>query len=282
MLTAGAVARRLGIPTSTLRSWNRRYGIGPSDHVPGRYRRYTQADITVLATMQRLIAAGMLPSSAAEVARGQAGRTTNARGGRPDAALVGALVQAAHALDTQTAVEVVTRVVERYGPRTAWEHLCRPALGRVEAEVVGTGRCIDVEHVLSWSIQAGLRRVRPAPARAPGAASVVLACAAGELHSLPLEALHAVLAAETGRAVRMLGQDVPVEALRDALDKTGAAAAVLWSQVPATAQAAALRVACDRAATVIAAGPGWAGRRLPRPAVTAASLAEATALLQGS
>ncbi|MFC7644672.1 MerR family transcriptional regulator [Streptosporangium lutulentum] len=31
----GAVARRLGVPAPTLRTWNLRYGIGPSRRSPG-------------------------------------------------------------------------------------------------------------------------------------------------------------------------------------------------------------------------------------------------------
>ena len=35
-LTVAAVARRLGVAPATLRTWARRYGLGPSDHPPGR------------------------------------------------------------------------------------------------------------------------------------------------------------------------------------------------------------------------------------------------------
>ncbi|GAA3414757.1 hypothetical protein GCM10018952_36550 [Streptosporangium vulgare] len=31
----GAVARRLGVPAPTLRTWNLRYGVGPSRRSPG-------------------------------------------------------------------------------------------------------------------------------------------------------------------------------------------------------------------------------------------------------
>lgn len=55
--TAGAVARLLGIPASTLRSWHRRYGIGPTGHHAGRHRRYTDTDIAALARMRYLITA---------------------------------------------------------------------------------------------------------------------------------------------------------------------------------------------------------------------------------
>ena len=37
--SVGAVARRLGVAPSTLRTWNRRYGIGAHEFSPGRHRR---------------------------------------------------------------------------------------------------------------------------------------------------------------------------------------------------------------------------------------------------
>ena len=66
--SVGAVARRLGVAPSTLRTWNRRYGIGAQELSPGRHRRYTAEDITRLEHMQRLILRGASPADAAQVA----------------------------------------------------------------------------------------------------------------------------------------------------------------------------------------------------------------------
>ncbi|WP_147123970.1 MerR family transcriptional regulator, partial [Nocardia neocaledoniensis] len=63
--TVRSVAERLGIPTATLRSWNRRYGIGPAQDRPGRHRLYSDADIAVLEHMLELIGGGASPASAA-------------------------------------------------------------------------------------------------------------------------------------------------------------------------------------------------------------------------
>ena len=51
-LTAGAVARRLGVAVTTLRTWHQRYGLGPSEHVPGHHRRYTAEDLDRLQVMR--------------------------------------------------------------------------------------------------------------------------------------------------------------------------------------------------------------------------------------
>lgn len=66
--SVGAVARRLGVAPSTLRTWNRRYGIGAQEFSPGRHRRYTAQDITRLEHMQRLILRGAAPADAAQAA----------------------------------------------------------------------------------------------------------------------------------------------------------------------------------------------------------------------
>jgi hypothetical protein len=78
-------------------------------------------------------------------------------------------------------------------------------------ELQGAGQgCIDVEHMLSWTVSRASQLVPLPPQQRP--ASVLLACAEREAHSLPLEALRAALC-ERGVAVVMLGSAVPVSAL---------------------------------------------------------------------
>jgi MerR family transcriptional regulator, light-induced transcriptional regulator len=68
-LTVAAVARRLGVAPATLRTWDRRYGLGPSDHAAGAHRRYTGADLARLMAMRALTLDGVAPSEAARIAR---------------------------------------------------------------------------------------------------------------------------------------------------------------------------------------------------------------------
>jgi DNA-binding transcriptional MerR regulator len=67
-LPVAAVARRLGIAPATLRTWDRRYGIGPVGRINGRHRRYGPADIARLELMQRALLRGASPAEAAEYA----------------------------------------------------------------------------------------------------------------------------------------------------------------------------------------------------------------------
>lgn len=65
-LSVSALAKRLGVAPSTLRTWDRRYGMGPSVHSRGSHRRYTPRDVLRLECMQRALAAGANPAEAAK------------------------------------------------------------------------------------------------------------------------------------------------------------------------------------------------------------------------
>lgn len=67
-LAVAAVARRLGVAPATLRTWDRRYGLGPSAHAAGAHRRYSDDDIARLMVMRRLALEGVAPVDAARAA----------------------------------------------------------------------------------------------------------------------------------------------------------------------------------------------------------------------
>jgi DNA-binding transcriptional MerR regulator len=69
ILTVAAVAARLGVAPATLRTWDRRYGLGPSEHTAGAHRRYSAVDLGRLMTMRSLTLDGIPPSDAARLAR---------------------------------------------------------------------------------------------------------------------------------------------------------------------------------------------------------------------
>jgi MerR family transcriptional regulator, light-induced transcriptional regulator len=67
-LGVAAAARRLGVAPATLRTWARRYGLGPSEHESGSHRRYTPEDLARLVVMRRLTLEGVPPVTAAATA----------------------------------------------------------------------------------------------------------------------------------------------------------------------------------------------------------------------
>ncbi|MCX5197301.1 MerR family transcriptional regulator [Streptomyces sp. NBC_00249] len=277
-LSTGAVARRLGVSPTTLRSWERRYAIGPARREDGRHRRWTPQDIARLEEMCRLTARGVPPSEAARAALGGAPgapavtRAAAVTPGGPGALPLGevrpearGLARAAVRLDAPAVADLLDSALAGHGLVTAWEEVIAPTLHAVGRKWASAGeRYVEVEHLLSWHVSAALHRIRPAPQRT-AEPPVLLACTPGELHSLPVEALAAALG-ERGLPVRMFGAALPAEALRDAVRRTGPRAAVLWSQSRTTADHAlarsvagiewGLRGARGHSALLLA-GPGW-------------------------
>ncbi|MGH3912694.1 MAG: MerR family transcriptional regulator [Pseudonocardiaceae bacterium] len=265
--TAGAVARFLGVPPSTLRSWHRRYGIAATGHHAGRHRRYTDADIAALTRMKHLITDGMSPESAAQLAHHPVHPVASEAPATSPTERDG-LLDAAFRLDADMVLAILEAHLLARGVIATWDELCCPALAALTRRAVpdSPDECIDVEHLLSWAITAALHRA-PTPPAQPGP-PVLLACADGEHHTLALEALRAALA-QHAIPTRTLGAAAPTAALHDALRRAERppAALVLWAHTPDTADPGALRSLADTGITLIAAGPGWDHIALP-PKVT--------------
>ncbi|MGY1634970.1 MerR family transcriptional regulator [Geodermatophilus sp. SYSU D01186] len=293
--SVAAVARVLGVAPATLRTWDRRYGVGPSGHRDGQHRRYTQADLSRLETMRQLLLQGV---STAEAAR--AVSTAQRDEGFPpevpepstDPALrrpreprsanvtVRQLREAALRLDGDRVVALLARAVEEQGVTVVWETLLRPALigiGDRWADDVG---CIAVEHLLSecatqvlhQAMRGRMRRARP----------VLLVCAPDEAHVLPLHVLAAALS-ERGVPSRLLGAATPAGATTAAARRLQPSAVVVWALSPWAADAdlfAALPM--NRGGRLlVAAGPGWADKHLPLSVTPIDSLPASLDLLAG-
>jgi DNA-binding transcriptional MerR regulator len=292
-LSVAAVARMLGIAPATLRTWDRRYGIGPSAHAPGRHRRYSPEDIARLETMRHALVRGVGPAEAARYAMAaEVGQPTpSANGARPRAGgtmlrLPGAshhargLGRAALALDFPAARSVLVEAIATLGVVATWDDVARPVLGAVAQRWATSGAGVEVEHLLSQSIAAVFAAYDVARADEPDGRSVLLAGMPRELHVLPLLALAAALG-DRGVPVQPMGNDLPATALIAAVRRTAPAGVVLWSQAPDTADVALLNALPEtrpRARTFVA-GPGWADVQIPGRVQLLASLVEAVTAL---
>ncbi|WP_399078355.1 MerR family transcriptional regulator [Streptomyces zaehneri] len=273
-VTTGALARVLGVSPTTLRSWDRRYGLGPAVRADGRQRRWSPQDVAMVKEMCRLTATGVPPAEAARTAMGQARReldegtshadatspvprtcepspgprsgTTGASASRSPSALpLGSarqecrgLARSAVRLDASAVHEQLTAAVRFYGLVTAWEEVMAPTLRAVGRKWESSGdRYVEVEHLLSWHVSTVLHHAYAASQHmrhGQDTPPVLLACLPGEQHTLPLEALNAALA-ERGVPTLMLSGAVPGEALDGAVRRVGPAAVALWAQSRSTA-----------------------------------------------
>ncbi|MFG3248861.1 MerR family transcriptional regulator [Streptomyces sp. NPDC048187] len=310
-LTTGEVARRLGVAPTTVRTWDRRYGLGPAVHTGGRHRRWTATDVARLERMCALTATGLPPAEAARLARSeQSPAPVRSRGAAepprptsPHRSRAGSglrlgdvrqecrgIARAALRLDAAVLDELLLAAIAEHGLVTAWTEVIVPTLQAVGRKWETSGeRYVEVEHFLSWHVSGALRRATPRTAADRPGATTVLACVPGENHTLPLEVLSAALT-ERGVPVRMFGGALPVESLVAAVRRTGPAAVGLWAQSRTTASRPLARHVAAmewgvrgarRRPTVLTLGPGWAGQAvagLARPS----GLAEAVTALESS
>ncbi|QXJ22275.1 MerR family transcriptional regulator [Actinomadura graeca] len=292
-LGVGAVAQRLGVAASTLRTWDRRYGIGPSGRSPGGHRRYTPSDLARLAVMQRQILAGVPPGEAARVALdeppGEPAPRAHGAGGRrvplagtaapPRAAAVRGLARAAMALDQPAMAGTVRDALRRDGVAAAWDGLIVPVLAGIGRKHRATGECVEVEHLLS-TVLLGCLAELTTPSGAADGRPVLLACAPEEQHSLPVYALAAALA-EAGVPTRILGARVPPTALAAAIRRAGPGGVFIWSQTAETGEPTWLDGLPPSRPPyrLVVGGPGWARGRLPASAALVGTIPEAVAEL---
>ncbi|WP_345701729.1 MerR family transcriptional regulator [Kitasatospora terrestris] len=317
-MPTGAVARHLGVSPTTVRSWERRYGIGPAGRRPGHHRRWSPADIAVLEAMCRLTARGVPPAEAARVVlAGEGAERRTDPSAQPDApAGTGAaatapaatgpggsralhvgtvrpecrgLARAAVRLDAPEVARILQEVLAALGPVDAWTEVMMPALRAVGRKWATDGeQYVEVEHLLSWHVATALRAaaVRPEPLRA--LPPVLLAAMPAEQHTLPLDAVAAGLT-ERALPFRMLGAAVPPRALLDAVHRIGPGAVVLWAQSPQTADAGLVRHVVHAVwgprgsrnrALVLATGPGWGRSDHPEGTAAPRSLLSALDLIE--
>jgi MerR family transcriptional regulator, light-induced transcriptional regulator len=311
-LTTGEVARRLGVAPTTVRSWDRRYGLGPAAHTGGRHRRWTAQDVALLERMCALTATGLAPAEAARLVldapepappTGGEGAARVPRPAAPGGKGAGTglslgdvrqeckgVARAALRLDAVALDRLLNTAIEEHGLVTAWTEVIVPTLQAVGRTWEKGERYVEVEHFLSWHVSGALRRHAPPPAAADRAgATTVLACAPAENHTLPLEVLAAALA-EQGLPVRMFGGALPVESLVAAVRRTGPAVVGLWAQARSTAsRPLAQHVSAiewgvrgaRRRPVVLMLGPGWAGQTVPGMAHPP-GLAEAVAAVRSA
>jgi DNA-binding transcriptional MerR regulator len=283
-LSAGQVARRLGVAVTTIRTWDRRYGLGPSVRQEGRHRRYDEHDLRRLQAMRRMIADGVAPAEAARIVL--AGPPPDRPGGAeavappaaPPATAASGLRRAAMALDAAQMDRILGKAVTD-DVVTAWTGLICPVLDQIGRKHAQTGAYVEAEHLLSQTVSRALARVD----RPQVTAAVLLACTPDEQHTLALEALAAALAVG-GVACRLLGARVPTDALIAAVRRTGPTAVMLWAHRPETADVdtlQALLAVRPRPALIAVGGSGWAHVSVPGGVAAPEDLSQALAAIAG-
>jgi DNA-binding transcriptional MerR regulator len=261
LLTVAAVARRIGVAPATLRTWDRRYGLGPSTHQSGEHRRYCPQDLAILTTMRKLITAGVAPADAAKQAKnfqGPAAVSQVIEQYEVREELVHALHNAARSLDKKFIEVALRNDIGLHGVVASWSEVIVPLLVLIGEEWEKTQTGIEVEHLLTEILKSILREKSAEVYEPLNPRPVLLASVGEETHSLALHALASALA-EKNISTYFLGARTPLEALSGVITRSAPPAIFLWAQLSHNGDA---RFYTDipsirPAPRVIIGGPGW-------------------------
>jgi DNA-binding transcriptional MerR regulator len=260
-LSISAVAHQTGVSVATLRMWQVRYGLGPGLTTPGGHRRYTAGDVQRLRRVKHLVSEGLTTSEAVHAVLAAA---SSDLGLQPDADPVahhhGA---AARELDCPTARRLVDEQLRRGDVAVTWDTVLRPVLGAIGERWSKLSYGIAVEHLLSHIASEVLCRHNDEfrTERASITPAILLACAPGELHDLPLVALDAALHADALSATRYPAS-TPMATLDEAAARHRRPVIALHAVDRQPADPALFERFPDNA-VLLALGPGWRPDQLP-------------------
>jgi DNA-binding transcriptional MerR regulator len=260
-LTVAAVARQIGVAPATLRTWDRRYGLGPSEHNDGEHRRYCPADVAKLMTMRRLIVAGVAPADAAEQARNFKGvikvkKLVKEFEVREE--VVDALYKALQSFDRAFIEETLAHEIAEYGVEGAWSDVIVPTLFLIGQDWETEQKGIEVEHLFSEILKRTMHN-RVVELKKPlNSRPVLLAAVGEELHSLPVYALAAALC-DRNIQTYVLGARTPLAALSAMISRCAPPAIFLWAQLPKNAESKYWQEmpTIRPAPRIVVGGPGW-------------------------
>ncbi len=219
MYTIKRTAELTGIGLSTLRAWERRYGVVSPSRSEGKYRLYSDADVRALSIMAALVNDGWTASEAAAetLKRTDGGASPAAGTHSPEDASDGAvargledLLTAAHDLDTARVAGILDRALAPADFAQVADHWLMPILSGV-GDAWADGRISAAgEHLVSYAVQRRLAGLYEAVPRASAGPVVVLGLPPGARHELGILAF-AVAARQAGLATAYLGADLPVD-----------------------------------------------------------------------
>jgi len=271
-LTVAAVARRLGVAPATLRTWDRRYGLGPSKHNAGDHRRYSQEDLARLTYMRRLVIAGVSPFDAAKRALSQTPQMSpelieQDRVVRDD--LVEVLWRATQSFDDQYIETVVRKEINTSGVVLTWEQVLIPLLALAGEEWENSEKnanaVIAAEHFIVDIIRRLFIERQIKLKEAINARPELLASVSRERHTLPLSVAAAALAEKNIRC-QSLGGETPAEVIAAVFKKVAPPAIFIWAQIPENVDGYFVEKlpVLRPAPRIVLAGPGWLGREIPK------------------
>lgn len=254
-LRLGDVADITGVPGTTIRAWETRYGWPNPARTAGRHRRYSAEDLRRLIALRNEIARGRNAGEAVALLRSIDSRREHR--------FVDAIVAGAIALEPARVRSALLDAERELGVVRAVEDVAVIALREI-GDHWAVGTCdVAGEHLGTGEIRRWFDEVSVRGFDATSGRPIVLGCGPEELHTGGLEAFR-VLLVERGIPALMLGAQTPPDSFALTVRDAGAAAAVMLCHRPQARRGSLVTLrllASIRGTRVYYAGNGFAAAR---------------------
>jgi MerR family transcriptional regulator, light-induced transcriptional regulator len=258
----GAVSSRLNVTASTLRTWERRYGVGPSFRTQGGHRRYTEHDIDRVELMRRLLSRGVSAQDAARVARSlnradldlalSDGYHEPADAGHAEEDFLAAVVSG----DRAELSQLFAGVLRQTPVTIAWQDVLAPALRRMTMEIasgaVPSDAALAASELLVRELHALVAFERLPDA---GHTHVLFARSLPAVEAIPLLVLEAALV-QAGVATRTVGPELDGRAVAALAMRLRPDLLLTWGHPPTPPLRRAMNE-LEGVTSVIRALPAW-------------------------
>lgn len=227
----GAFAKLSGQSATTLRAWERRYGLLEPVRSDGGHRLYTEDDLRVVRRVSELMGMGQAIGAIAKQGRSALLRAMQGREEQAPAETaprwVGSLVAAAEQIDPLAVRQVLDDVFAHLTGVDAAERVLVPALYEIGRRWHEGTVPVAGEHLVTCELEFRLRKLIDTPLGATrGQRPVLCVNPEGELHELGLLFLALRLVAAAVPIV-YFGASLPLDALRPAIRALDARAVCL-------------------------------------------------------
>jgi MerR family transcriptional regulator, light-induced transcriptional regulator len=241
LYNTAAVVLRTGVPATTIRAWERRYGYPMPRRDTGGQRLYSERDIQGILWLSEQTGHGVAISRAVAMLRGGyaapvSSAAASAQAPRSFASVRSDILHALLALELDRAEAVLAEAFAMYSVEDVCLHIFEPLLVEVGDRWHAGELSIADEHHATGFVRARLFALLNAYQRAGAAGPLVLlACAPEEWHEIGV-LLVSVFLARRGVAVRYFGPNLPVEALASLVEQHHPAVVALSAQSRETAR----------------------------------------------
>lgn len=244
LFTASEVEARVGVPATTLRQWERRYGLPHPQRNASGYRLYSRRDVALIDFIRQRTEEGVPVSRAAELARQQfmaQGEPAVPADELPSAPLAAqTLVDTLIRSDLAGAERLLAEAQARINIEGVLMQLIQPALGILGERWERGEITVAHEHQASAFLRSQLTALLSAAGHSRFGPTVVAACGPQEQHELGLLMLSVVLR-RLGVQVQYVGADTPLGDLVVYARSVGAQAILISINTQESLQAALLQ-----------------------------------------